>query len=101
MPNGDKNMKRISHITDITALKNADLPILSITPITNHNQIPLTHHNNKSTEKHTQKNKTILKTAQTKRNSTQKKEVPQKLKEQNEPYAMNKNRMNKAIRHPY
>lgn len=56
MPNGDKNMKRTSHITDITALKNADLPILSITPITNHNQIPLTHHNNKRTEKHTTKN---------------------------------------------
>lgn len=56
MPNGDKNMKRISHITDITALKNAALTILSITPNTHHNQIPLTHHNNKRTEKHTTKN---------------------------------------------
>lgn len=101
MPNGDKYMKRISHITDITALKNADLPILSITPNTHHNQIPLTHHNNKSTEKHTKKNKTILKTAQTKRNSTQKKRGSTKNQRENEPYTMNKNRMNKAIRHPY
>lgn len=75
-------MKRISHITDITAIKNADLPILSITPITNHHQIPPTLLNKKRTEKHTTKKpKTILKTAQTKRNSTQKKEVLQKLKE--------------------
>lgn len=82
MPNGDKNMKRISHITDITALKNADLPILSITPNTHHNQIPLTHHNNKRTEKHNIKNqKPFTKQHKQKGIALKKKEVPQKLKE--------------------
>lgn len=49
MPNGDKNMKRISHITHTTALKNAALTILSITPNTHHNQIPPTQLNKKRT----------------------------------------------------
>lgn len=48
-------MKRISHITDITALKNADLPILSITLNTQHNKILPTHLDKKRTEKHISK----------------------------------------------
>lgn len=74
MPNGDKTMKRISHIIHTTALKNAALPILSINHITHHNHITTTHLDKKCNEKHTtKKTKPILKTAQTKRNSTQKK----------------------------
>lgn len=43
MPNGDKNMKRISNNTHTTTLKNAALTILSITPNTHHNHITTTN----------------------------------------------------------
>lgn len=55
MPNGDKTMKRISHIIHTTALKNAALPILSINHITHHNHITTTHLDKKCNEKHTTK----------------------------------------------
>lgn len=101
MPNGDKYMKRISHITNTTALKTLLYPSFLSPSTPNITRFFLRIWTRNAPKTHLKKAKTILKTAQTKRNSTQKKRGSTKTQRENEPYTMNKNRMNKAIRHPY